>query len=310
MKNAVTDNDLHAYVDGHLDQERRREVESYLSTRPDKAVVVNDYRQQRIILHRLFDGIEDRAMPRDLRHLATEADRALRVGRLIRTGTRAAVVCAAFLFVTVTVFYGAPNIVRPDASDTLKDFRQQAVQAHLALGDNPLETDPALEGPLPAAPELDAVGLIPVARRLIHTNSGAALQVVYVDSDDSRVTLYAQTVDSGFRHAVTFVAEDGVGQMYWRNNGVAFSLLGPSDKEQLSRIADAIGGIGTAMFTLPDLPLDAASTAVQMEPLAEGAPEEIEAAPAPPAEIENEAPDEAIPATQSRRQRPQMTVAS
>ena len=57
----------------------RREVEAFLSTRLDKTAAVEDYRRQRIVLHRLFDHIEDRRLPNDLLSLAAQADRALRI---------------------------------------------------------------------------------------------------------------------------------------------------------------------------------------------------------------------------------------
>ncbi len=311
MKKQITDDDLHAYVDGHLDSQRRREVEAFLSTRWDKATAVEDYRHQRIVLHRLFDNIEDRALPDDMQSLTAQADRALRVGRLVRTGMRTTALCAAFTLVAVATVYST-NTGQEPLADPLRDFRRQAIQAHLALGDDPLTGDPAAEGPAISAPELDAVGLIPVARRLIPAESGDALQIIYVDSDNSRVTLFMKSVDGTVRHTETFTAEEGIGQIYWRDAGVAFSLLGPSDEETLSNIAQALGGVGAAIFTLPDLTVDAASTAVQieLEPVAEAPPDEIEAPPTPDPLIEGDTPQEAAPATQSRRIRPLVTVAS
>jgi len=41
----ITDNDLHAYVDGELDAARRAEVEAHLAANPAAAKIVRDYRR-------------------------------------------------------------------------------------------------------------------------------------------------------------------------------------------------------------------------------------------------------------------------
>ncbi len=304
MTTTITDADLHAYVDGCLDP-GRRDVEAFLSTRPDKAATVEDYRRQNLMLHRLFDRIEQRRAPGKLLELAANADRALRAGRRLFGVARATAVCASLALVAVTAWYVLFDRGGPDP---LRDFRQQAIRAHLALGDDAATGDPAADGAVLSAPELDAIGLIPVARRTFPSASGAALQIIYMDAENRRISLYLKNVTTDVRDALTFTSQDGVGQMYWRNAGFAFGLLGPSDKAELSRIADAIGGIDTATFlTLDELPVDAAATAVQieLEPVSDAAPE-VEAAPpvAPPTADEN-APDK----SQSRRAHPVGTLA-
>ena len=312
MKDAIIDDDLHAYVDGELDSGRRRQVEAFLATRWDKTAAVEDYHRQRIVLHRLFDRIEDRGLPDDMQKLAAQADRALRIGRLVRTGMRTTALCAAFAVVAVATTYSA-RIGQEQRADPLKDFRQQAIRAHLALGDDPLTADPAAEGAAISAPELNAVGLIPVARNLIAAGSGDALQIIYVDSDNSRVTLFVKSVEGGGRNTGTFLAENGVGQIYWRDAGIAFSLLGPADEETLSRIADAIGGVGAATFLLPGLSVNTAATAVhtEFEPVSEPPLDEIDVLPKTDPLIEGDGTlEETAPATQSRRIRPLVTVPS
>ena len=41
-----TEQDLHAYADGQLDADRRRDVERYLASHPDAARQVDDIRAQ------------------------------------------------------------------------------------------------------------------------------------------------------------------------------------------------------------------------------------------------------------------------
>lgn len=49
----ISERDLHAYVDGLLDEERCAAVEAYLTERPAEAARVADYRRQNRLLRRL-----------------------------------------------------------------------------------------------------------------------------------------------------------------------------------------------------------------------------------------------------------------
>ncbi|CCC97679.1 protein of unknown function [Azospirillum baldaniorum] len=53
----VTDDELHAYVDGQLAPERRLFVERWLADDPDAARRAEDYRAQAALLHELFDPV-------------------------------------------------------------------------------------------------------------------------------------------------------------------------------------------------------------------------------------------------------------
>lgn len=49
----ISERDLHAYVDGLLDEGRCAAVEAYLVERPTEAVRIADYRRQNRLLRRL-----------------------------------------------------------------------------------------------------------------------------------------------------------------------------------------------------------------------------------------------------------------
>ncbi len=56
-KQPFTEDDIHDYVDGRMDADRRRLFDIYLSENPDIARVVSDYRRQNELLRALFgDG--------------------------------------------------------------------------------------------------------------------------------------------------------------------------------------------------------------------------------------------------------------
>ncbi|HYF89986.1 anti-sigma factor family protein, partial [Azospirillum sp.] len=53
----VTEDELHAYVDGQLDGSRRLAVERWLAEDPDAARRADDYRAQAMLLHEMFDTV-------------------------------------------------------------------------------------------------------------------------------------------------------------------------------------------------------------------------------------------------------------
>ena len=59
----VNDVDLHAYVDGELDEGRRLDVEAYLAGNPEAAEQVRQYQQINQDLHRLFDPVLNESVP-------------------------------------------------------------------------------------------------------------------------------------------------------------------------------------------------------------------------------------------------------
>ena len=54
-KTTITDNDLHAYVDGQLEAARRAEIEAHLAANEVAAKAVRDYRRLNRRLHEEFD---------------------------------------------------------------------------------------------------------------------------------------------------------------------------------------------------------------------------------------------------------------
>ncbi len=50
-KAAITESDLHAYVDGKLPEKRRQEVASFLAANPQESERMNTYRKQNELLH-------------------------------------------------------------------------------------------------------------------------------------------------------------------------------------------------------------------------------------------------------------------
>src|SRR6185312_12105095 len=83
-----SEQDLHAYIDGHLEPAEAARVAAYLARHPEAAALVEAYRAQTAGLHALYDKILDEPVPPELLVL-------LRRRRLAMTGRRIALAAAA-----------------------------------------------------------------------------------------------------------------------------------------------------------------------------------------------------------------------
>ena len=116
---AVSETDLHAYVDGGLAQERRGEVETFLSGNPQEQARVQAYQEQNRILHAFFDPVLAEPVPAKWQTLAR------------RWPFPAKAVAAALAWIVVGAILGwflRGEITSRSAKDV--DFARQAALAH------------------------------------------------------------------------------------------------------------------------------------------------------------------------------------
>jgi anti-sigma factor RsiW len=62
----VTEDELHAFVDNELPEERRGDVEAWLVAHPEVAERVESWRAMGEALHVRFDAVADEAVPKRL----------------------------------------------------------------------------------------------------------------------------------------------------------------------------------------------------------------------------------------------------
>jgi anti-sigma factor RsiW len=97
----VSDDELHAYMDGALDPMRRLEIASYLAGHPLEAARAEAFRAQREGLRALFDHVLDQPVPHG--HLGVVRQRLRRI-----TLRRCALMLGAAVVVTLLVLGGRP----------------------------------------------------------------------------------------------------------------------------------------------------------------------------------------------------------
>jgi anti-sigma factor RsiW len=237
-----SDNELHAYVDDHLDAESRRVVEAHLAQAPEDAARVAAYREQNAALHAAFDPVLDEPVPDRLRHISARR----------RAGPIA--VAAGWLALGAVIGWFA-NALLTDRPHALMSFSRQAALAHAVYSPevrHPVEVGAAEQehlvnwlskrvGAKLRAPVLVAEGYELVGGRLLPGESGAVAQFMYQDGKGKRLTLYVSRLagkqrDTAFR----FSQEDKVSVFYWIDGTLGYALSGELPKADLLNVATTV----------------------------------------------------------------------
>jgi len=244
QKAAVSELDLHAYVDGRLSEERRAEVEAYLTASAQESERVRAYQEQNEILHALFDSVLDEPIP-------PKWQSSRRHWNFLLTRVAAASACIIVGGLLGWVLRGEYT----GRSAKRVDFARQAAMAHAVYTPevrHPVEVSAQQEEHLVGwlskrlgaplkAPHLLDLGYELVGGRLLPGDQGPVAQFMYQDKNGQRLTLYIKTDASTEREtAFRFSQEGSVGVFYWIDRQLSYALSGELRKTELLQVADAI----------------------------------------------------------------------
>jgi anti-sigma factor RsiW len=242
---AIRKVDLHAFVDGQLDAERRRAVAAYLGEHPDAARRVAAYERQKKALRAMLDPVLSETLPR-----------ALRAPRRIRWRVHAAWAAAAAVLLILGggIGWRLRGIV-PAGGLQGSAVAEQAAIAHTVFAvqrRHPVEVKANEEAHLVAwlskvlgaplrAPHLADLGYHLVGGRLLSSTDGPAAQFMYEDATKNRLTLYVVN-DAKWRGKAEFrFAEDrGVSVFYWIEGTLGYALAGEIARPKLLAVARTV----------------------------------------------------------------------
>lgn len=241
---SITEDELHAYVDGVLPAERHAAVEEWLSRHPEDAARVAQWRTQAELIRAAFDPVAEEPVPERLR-----LDRLARQASMPRrfVGMVAAAACAAFMLGGAAGWFarGAGPAASPSAAitaDALAAHKLYVVEVR-----HPVEVGAAerthllqwlskrVDHPL-QAPDLDRLGLKLIGGRLLPGPTGAAAFFMYERGSGERVTLFCAKIQAP-PTAMRYATRDGAATVSWVDGDVAYVLSGTGDREALMRIA-------------------------------------------------------------------------
>lgn len=239
---SVSEQDLHAYVDGQLDPARHAEIEAHLAANPQALTRVEAYRKQNQTLHALFDPTLDEPLPAALQRSPRSNPPWLRVAAMVGT-----------LALGLVLGYGLRGVTAPAMGPMA--LSKQAAFAHVAFVPevlHPVEVSAQQEAHLVnwlskrlggdvRAPHLSGAGFELMGGRLLPSEAGPAAQFMYQDNRGQRLTLYvkrelARDAETAFR----FAKEKGVSVFYWIDRDFGYALSGDLPKGELLKVAETV----------------------------------------------------------------------
>ncbi len=241
---AITQDELHSYVDGELLPDRRTAVEAWLARNPDDAARVAEWRAQADAIRARYGAVVSEPVPSRLD--VSELARGARSWRAIA----AASLMAAFVAGGAVgwMAHGA-SAYAPSRFDI---FTTQALDAHktyVVEVRHPVEVTGAERPHLVQwlskrldyelrVPDLEASGLKLVGGRLLPGPFGPAALCMYEGTSGERFTIYYARTDSA-PTALRYRAAERFAAFYWVEHGLAYVVSGPQERERLLAVAQA-----------------------------------------------------------------------
>ncbi len=240
----VTEDELHAYVDGEIARDRRFAVEAWLAAHPDDAARVAEWRLQAEALRARFSDVATEPVPARF-----NLDRLSRPRRPWGAIAATALIAASLGAVVGWFAHGVTGAT----PSNFERFTREAIEAHKLYvvevrhpvevpGDEREHLVQWLSKRLSydlRAPDLRANGLNLVGGRLLPGVRGeASAFFMYEGASGERFTLYCShsaAPETGMRYR----AEDPVAAFYWVDRGLAYVVSGPSDRQKLWAITKA-----------------------------------------------------------------------
>jgi anti-sigma factor RsiW len=244
----ITEDDLHAHVDGVLESERQAEVAAYLESHPDVAKRIAGFADQRELLRKALAPIADEPLPPQLnlsRIIESRQQRRLPFGWAV----------AAMLMLSIGGLSGWVMRGTVQASSGgLAALAQEAAYSYQVYAPDrvqPVEmraTDSAqlvqwvsnrLHQPV-KLPDLTTSGYRLMGGRLIATSHGPAAMFMYDDDRGQRLVVLTRPMTTDQSAPMAPHSQDNVAGFAWADDGMGYSLVGQAAAESLKAIANEV----------------------------------------------------------------------
>jgi anti-sigma factor RsiW len=239
----VTEDELHAYVDGELPDDRKASVEAWLSTHPADMARVAGWRALADDIRTRYGAVASEPIPARLSLRQIE-----RAGRSWR-GIAAAAVLAAFVAGGLAGWLARGATAASGQAATFTADALDAYKLYVVEVRHPVEVPGSEEDHLVQwlskrvgyqlrIPNLAPVGLKLVGGRLLPgPRGGAAAFFMYEGSSGERFTLYSTRAD-GPDSSLRYNADGAVGALYWADSDIAYVVSGEADSARLHKVAE------------------------------------------------------------------------
>lgn len=244
---AVSEDELHAYVDGELPADRVAAVQSYLAAHPEEAARVAAWRAHATAIRERWGGVAGEPLP-DRLQIDRIAKRANGIWKKI-----AAAALIAFLTGGAAGWYGREATAVPGNTQIAKALADAAIEAHrLYINEvrHPVEVRANEEhllrwlsrrvGSVVHAPDLSEQGLKLMGGRLLPGPNSPTALLMYEGTGGERVTITCTSAGKEGQTAFKWRQAGEFGALAWTEGGLAFVVAGPADRDRLDKVARQI----------------------------------------------------------------------
>ncbi|MBP1857369.1 anti-sigma factor family protein [Rhizobium herbae] len=251
--NTVTEADLHAFVDGFLDEERRRKIELWLKDHPEEAAEVRQWQAQAAALKAAFSNYaqpnaNDGSLLRPA-HPATSSSMLWRKTALIAASLMLFLSGAAAGIYGDRLLSQSAPIENTAALESLPDQSKTAFLIYASEKRHPVEVGADQEDHLVTwlgkrldyklvAPDLKALGFSLVGGRLLPVNGKAGAMLMYQDAAGQRLTVLLGKNPENGETSFRFESAGALETFYWIDGTIGYAVTGEVSRAKLQEIAE------------------------------------------------------------------------
>lgn len=253
----VTEDELHAYVDGELPADRREAVGAWLAANPEQAALVSAWRAQADSIRARYGDVVNEPVPERLQLDQIIKNDITYARARGRTWASMAAAAALVAFVagggvgwyaraaTATVTAPAPNAFDKFTAEALDAYKLYVVEVR-----HPVEVPGSEAAHLRQwlskrighelnIPNLQSMGLKLVGGRLLPGPTGAAAFYMYESATGERFTIYCAKA-GGPETALHFKSAEQFATFTWVDDKVGYVVSGPANRERLEAVTKTV----------------------------------------------------------------------
>ena len=242
----VTEDELHAYIDGELPEDRREAVSNWLATYPEAAEQIATWRAQSEAIQARFGAVALEPVPERLK-----IDNVLRRDRSWGGMAAAAVVAAFLIGGGVGWFAHGASASTPAPFEHLASEALRAHKLYTLEVRHPVEVRGDEERPHMTnwlsrrvgyeqkIPDLQTMGLKLVGGRLLPGPEGPAALYMYEGPSGERFTIYCSKTTAPDT-ALRYRDSERAGAFFWVDEKRGYVVSGPADRARMEKITQAI----------------------------------------------------------------------
>lgn len=252
----ICEDDLHAYVDDALDDERRAEVGAYLAQNPDVAERVRGYADQKCQLQDAFSPALREPIPATL-----NLGRIIDASRRPRYADWRSIAAAVALLVSgagagwvARGLDGGPqngmSALVQEASNSFATFASDRGRPVELRAADSTELVSWMSSRLKAkitAPDLAASGYRFMGGRIVPTAHGPAGMFMYDDDHGQRLVMLMRPMTTSQDTPMSEHEMGRIGGVAWARGGMGYSLVGDASPKDIHPLADVIRGQTSAV---------------------------------------------------------------